>query len=162
MFQSCTISRTWVLRQNVPLKMKEFSMERPFWCPSEGHKYGGHKPLETSGVYFGYVETFRLYSAELANIRLNTSLNILAVQTSKTQGELTFHVRESTYVSQQSCLCHARWKNLKSSNCFIFKTEHVIELKTSKLICFKNVFYLMKVKTENWFFIVLMTSRENQ
>ena len=42
--------------------------------------------LETSRVYFGYVKTFRL-SVELANICIDTSLNTLVVQTSKTQGK---------------------------------------------------------------------------
>ena len=42
--------------------------------------------METSGVYFGSLETFIL-SVELENIRLGTSLNILVTQNSKTQGE---------------------------------------------------------------------------
>ena len=37
---------------------------------TEGHQHGGRKPLETSGVYFGYIKTFR-HSVELANIRID-------------------------------------------------------------------------------------------
>ena len=53
------------------------------------HQNGGREPVETSGIYFGYLKRF-LLCAELANIRIYISLYILAVQTSKTQGESMF------------------------------------------------------------------------
>ena len=64
-------------------------METPYWCTALVHQYGGRKPVETSGIYFGYLKRF-LLSAELANIGIYISLYMLAVQTSKTQGESMF------------------------------------------------------------------------
>ena len=59
-------------------------METPCWSPSsEGLQHGDRKPVETSGVCFGSLKTFIL-SAELENIRIGTSLNILVTQNSKT------------------------------------------------------------------------------
>ena len=43
-------------------------METPCWSPSEGLQHGGRKPVETSGVYFGSLETF-LLCVKLGNIR---------------------------------------------------------------------------------------------
>ena len=40
------------------------------------HQHGARKPLETSGVYFGFIKTFFL-SAK--NIGKDTSLNILVI-----------------------------------------------------------------------------------
>ena len=62
-----------------------FGMETPCWSPlaSEGPQYGGRKPVETSGVYFGSLKTF-LHSVKLENIRIGTSINILVTQSSKT------------------------------------------------------------------------------
>ena len=51
--------------------------------PSEELQHGGRKPVETSGVYFGSLKTFIL-SAKLENIRIGTSLSILATQNWKT------------------------------------------------------------------------------
>ena len=64
-------------------------METPYWCTALVHQYSGQKPVETSGIYFGYLKRF-LLSAELANIGIYISLYMLAVQTSKTQGESMF------------------------------------------------------------------------
>ena len=58
-------------------------MEKPFWSPSVGLEHGDRKPVETSGVYFGSLETFIL-SVKLENIRIGTSLDILVTQNSKT------------------------------------------------------------------------------
>lgn len=71
--QGCAISRTRVIRQNVPLKIIEFSMDSPCWCPSEGLQYGGRKRVKKSGIYFGYLKGF-LLSVELANILIDASL----------------------------------------------------------------------------------------
>ena len=75
-------------------KMYHSILQRTVWRRHVGwhpvdHQYDRRVPLETSGVYFGYVKTFRL-SVELANISIDTSLNIFVVQTSKTCGESTF------------------------------------------------------------------------
>ena len=78
------IFRTRVIRQKVSLKIIVFSKETPCWSPSEGLQHGGRKPVETSGVYFGSLETFNLFSVKLENIRLGTSLNILVTHNSKT------------------------------------------------------------------------------
>ena len=51
-------------------------METACWSPSEGLQHDDLKPVETSGVYFGSLETFIL-SVKLVNIRIGTSLNIL-------------------------------------------------------------------------------------
>ena len=77
------------IRQKVSLKSIGFSMETPYWSPSEGLQHGDRKPVETSGVYFGSLKTFIL-SVKLENIRMDTSLSILVTQTSKTQGESIF------------------------------------------------------------------------
>ena len=55
MCQGCAIFRTRVIWQNVPLKITDFSMETPYWCTALVHQYGGRKPVETSGIYFGYL-----------------------------------------------------------------------------------------------------------
>ena len=81
--------RTRGIRQKVSLKSIWFSMETPCWSPSEGLQHGDRKPVETSGVYFGSLKAFIL-SVKLENIRMDTSLNILVTQTSKTQGESIF------------------------------------------------------------------------
>ena len=39
-----------------------FSMETPCWSPSDGLQRGGRKPVETSGVYFGYLKIKRFFS----------------------------------------------------------------------------------------------------
>ena len=49
----------------------------------------GGKPAQTSGVYFGSLKTLQL-SARLENIRIDTSIYILLIQSSKTLGESTF------------------------------------------------------------------------
>ena len=46
--------------------------------------YGGWKPAETSGVYFGFLLKTFLLSVKLKNIRIGTSLNILVTQNSNT------------------------------------------------------------------------------
>ena len=51
--------------------------------PSEGLQHGDRKPVETSGVYFGSLKTVIL-SVKLENIHIDTSLNILVTQNSKT------------------------------------------------------------------------------
>ena len=56
-------------------------MLEPVW------EHGDRKPVETSGVYFGFLKTLIL-SAK--NIRIGTSLNILVTQNSKTLGESMF------------------------------------------------------------------------
>ena len=55
-------------------------METPCWCTTLAHQYGGRKPVETSGIYFGYLKRF-LPCAELANIRIYIYLYIMVVQT---------------------------------------------------------------------------------
>ena len=70
-------------RQKVSLKIIGFSMEMPCWNPSEGLQHGDRKPVETSGVYFGSLNTYIL-SVKLGNIRIGTSLNILVTQKSET------------------------------------------------------------------------------
>ena len=75
--------RTRIIRQKVSLKIIGLSMETPCWSPSEGLQHGDRKPVETSGVYFGSLKTFIL-SVKLENIRIDTSLNILVTQNSKT------------------------------------------------------------------------------
>ena len=50
---------------------------------TEGLQHGDRKPVETSRVYFGPLETFIL-SVKLENIRIGTSLNILVTENSKT------------------------------------------------------------------------------
>ena len=67
----------------VSLKIIEFSLETPCWSPSEGLQHGGRKPVETSGVYFGSLITFIL-SVKPENIRIDTSINMLVTQNSKT------------------------------------------------------------------------------
>ena len=54
-------------------------METPCWSLSEGLQHDGQKPVETSGVYFGSLKTFIL-SVKLEDIRIGTSLNILAAE----------------------------------------------------------------------------------
>ena len=71
------------MRQKVSLKIIGFSMETPCWSPSEVLQHGDRKSVETSGVYFGSLETFIL-SVKLENIRVGTSLNILVTQNPKT------------------------------------------------------------------------------
>ena len=82
-FRGFAIFRTRVIRQKVSLKIIVFSMETPCWSPSEELQHGGRKPVETSGVYFGSLKTFTL-SVKLENIRIGTSLRILATQNWKT------------------------------------------------------------------------------
>ena len=69
--RGCTIFQTWVIFQQVSLKIIVFSMETTSGSPSEELQHGGRKPVETF-----------LLSLKLENIR--TSLNILATQNSKT------------------------------------------------------------------------------
>ena len=83
--------------------------------------------METSGVYFGFLETFFL-SAKLENIRIDISLNTLVTQNSKTQGESIF---SCTLPVQMSRI--VKKKNL-DSNCSIFQTKHATELKTGQQI----------------------------
>ena len=47
------------------------------------HQHGGQKLMKTSGFSFGSLKTF-LVSPKLENFRIDTSLNILVVQYSKT------------------------------------------------------------------------------
>ena len=72
-FRGCAIFQTRVIRQKVSLKIIVFSMETPYWSPSEGLQHGGRKPVETSGVQFASLNTFIL-SDKLENTRIGTSL----------------------------------------------------------------------------------------
>ena len=40
-------------------------METPYWCTALVHQYGGRKPEETSGIYFGYLKRFLLFTFKL-------------------------------------------------------------------------------------------------
>ena len=79
----CVIFRTLVIRQKVSLKIVVSSMETPCWRPSKGLQHSGRKQVDTSGVYFGSLETVIL-SVKLEHIRIGTSLDILVTQNSKT------------------------------------------------------------------------------
>ena len=85
-----------------------FSMETPCWSPSEGLQHDGRKPVETSGVYLGSLKTF-IPSVKLENIRIGTSLNILAAEL-ENLSESIFSCTK--HVTQKQCRCHALWKNL--------------------------------------------------
>ena len=81
--RGCAVFRLRVIRQKVSLKIIGFSMEKPWWSPSEGLQHGGRKPVKTSGVHFGSLKTFIL-SVKLENIRMGTYLDILVTRNSKT------------------------------------------------------------------------------
>ena len=81
-----------VIRQNVPLKITEFNLvwrrhvgvQLKYTNMATGNEW---QHLEfTLAIFFKHF----LLSAKLANIRMHTSLIILAVQTTKTQGESLF------------------------------------------------------------------------
>lgn len=128
-------------------KITENNMETPLptWRPDT---------IGSSGTYFGFVKTFRL-SVEPANIHIDTSLNTLVDQTSKTQW-IDVHVRaRDMFLS---------W----NSNCSIFKTKCATDMKTCKPVYFWKCILADKdnlkfcllfncsclwrhVKTKNWF-----------
>ena len=137
MSQGCAIFRTWVIWQNVQLKIIDFSMETPYWCTALVQ--GGRKPVETSEIYFGYLKHFLLCD-ELANIRIHISLCILAVQTSKTQGESMF-----------SCMWHVSQQ--PSSSARIMKNSEIQTALFSKQSTVPSWTHIIKL---------LMTSRATQ
>ena len=109
--QGCAISHNRVIRENVPQKITEFSMERHVGAPSDGHQHGGRKPAKTSGVYLGYFKAF-LLSAELSHIDIDAFYYMLADQTSKKNTRQVDVFMYVTCLEQQS-FCHALRKNLK-------------------------------------------------
>ena len=125
--QGCVICYIQVIRQTAPPKVIEFSMEMPCWCTAAVHQHVGQNRGATTGVFFGYLKCFLLFS-ELANIHMQTSLIILGVQTSKTQGELLFSCmwhfsQQPSYVASVTC-----FEEIWSSNCSTLKTKHATEL----------------------------------
>ena len=57
-------------------------METPCWCPSEGHKHGGHKVAETSVIEFLLFKR-KFVTLELRNIKINTSSRARTIQLAK-------------------------------------------------------------------------------
>ena len=106
-FRGCAIFWTGVIRQRLPLKFIGFSMKTRCWCTFVVHQHGSRKPVKTSGFCLGSLKTF-LVSPKLENIRIDTSLNILVIQNSKTQGESVFS--STWHVSQKQSRYHAVWK----------------------------------------------------
>ena len=54
--QVCAIFHMRDIRKNVLPQFIRLSIETPFWCPFEGHKYyGQRKPTETSAFEFSYL-----------------------------------------------------------------------------------------------------------
>ena len=81
-----------------------FSMETPCWSPSDGLQHGGRKPVETFGVYFGYLKTF-LLSVKIESIRIKALLS-------------TYWLLR-TRKHKKQCRCHHSGK----TQCSIFKTK---------------------------------------
>ena len=52
--QVFAVFHSQVICKSVSPKFREFCMETPCLCPSEGHKYGGRKVTETSVTEFCY------------------------------------------------------------------------------------------------------------
>ena len=64
--QASAVFHSRAIRRSVSPKLREVCMETPCLCPSEGHKYGGRKPTETSVTEFCY-KNVNLSLEELEN-----------------------------------------------------------------------------------------------
>ena len=105
-------------------------METPCWSPSEGLQHGDRKPVETSGVYFGSLETFIL-SVKLENIRLGTSPNILVTSG---YSELENIRRIDIFVHVRCYQETIPMPRIAKNPCSIFKTKRSTEVKTGQQI----------------------------
>ena len=133
-------------------------MERPSWCPFEGHKYGRRKPTKTSVFDFSY-KSVNSSLKELTNIKVVFILRngMFRQQTLK---KLDVFNPLASFPGRQ--LNAASRKSVGIQASFIAKTNNPFEPKI-KVVGYFNTSCKWKLKRIDSFLVrILVTSYENQ